>query len=624
MTALRCLMAVQSVGLRIKNRKPSPPMETARSVLLDCRKALHSNPPWPIAQILEFVAPIVSRFPGSSLPPALQKFDCPHNLRARMNFIEFETAQKLRGGFYTDADIADFLARWVGAAKPRRLLEPSCGDGAFLEALWKHCSAPGQSVFACEINAVEAAKAKARAAGRQLEMHVGDFLEWFLIHCEGVDAFDGALGNPPFVRYQYLPEEQQIFAERIFKRFELPFTKHTNLWVPFVMATLALLRPGGRLGMVVPSEIFHLSHAQSLRRFLTEQCSRILILDPEQIWFCETLQGTVLLMAEKKHDPAERSHGVAVAPAMQREELARDPQAVFRAAIYTNDSAIEGKWMAVFLTGEERRLVAGLRGDKQVRAFGDLASVDVGIVTGANKFFVVPDEVVRRFGLRRWAHAMFGRSEHVKGLLYSEADHDANRRAGLPANFLWFQEENFEEMPANVRQYLELGVAGKLHVRYKCRVRTPWYKVPSVYVAPVGMLKRAHNIARLVLNKAGVYTTDTAYRIRPLRTSAESLVFGFVNSLTALTAEMEGRHYGGGVLELVPSEIERLLLPLVECDATEFAAADEKFRQRKSDETFLREQDVVVLSKIGLTKRDQEMLYDAWARLRGRRQRVRT
>jgi hypothetical protein len=31
-----------------------------------------------------------------------------------------------------------------------------------------------------------------------------------------------------------------------------------------------------------------------------------------------------------------------------------------------------------------------------------------------------------------------------------------------------------------------------------------------------------------------------------------------VNSLTALTAELEGRHYGGGVLELVPSEIEKL------------------------------------------------------------------
>jgi adenine-specific DNA-methyltransferase len=30
-----------------------------------------------------------------------------------MNFIANETAQKLRGGFYTDPDIASFLARWV-------------------------------------------------------------------------------------------------------------------------------------------------------------------------------------------------------------------------------------------------------------------------------------------------------------------------------------------------------------------------------------------------------------------------------------------------------------------------------------------------------------------------------
>ncbi len=39
-------------------------------------------------------------------------------------------------------------------------------------------------------------------------------------------------------------------------------------------------------------------------------------------------------------------------------------------------------------------------------------------------------------------------------------------------------------------------------------------------------------------------------------------MFGFLNGLTALTAELEGRHYGGGVLELVPSEIEKLLVPV--------------------------------------------------------------
>src|SRR5208337_4082677 len=145
--------------------------------------------------------------------------------------------------------------------------------------------------------------------------------------------------------------------------------------------------------------------------------------------------------------------------------------------------------------------------------------------------------------------------------------------------------------------YLQAGLAEKLQTRYKCRVRTPWYKVPSVYAAPLAMLKRAHNIPRLVLNSAGAYTTDTAYRIKPLRATAEALVFSFVNSLTCLTAELEGRHYGGGVLELVPSEIERLLLPVVECSAAELTATDEKYRKAENDLVFLQGQDVAVLGK---------------------------
>jgi adenine-specific DNA methylase len=539
-----------------------------------------------------------------------------------MNFIQFETAQKLRGGFYTDADIAGFLTRWVGVVRPERVLEPSCGDGAFLEALQKGASARLKSVFACEINPEEAAKAKARAGGARVDVHVGDFLRWFLFHSGEAEPFDGAVGNPPFIRYQYLPEEQQLLAEEVFKRFALPFTRHTNAWVPFVIAALALLRPGGRLGMVVPSELFHIPHAQSLRRFLAEQCSRILILDPDEIWFSETLQGTVLLMAEKKRGRAERFQGVAVAPARGRRQLGGDPEAMFQGAGYTNGSTIQGKWMPVFLTPEERALVSELRADERVRAFSEQASVDVGIVTGANKFFLVPDEVVERFELQHWAYPMFGRSEHARGLVYSRADHAANRRAGLPANFLWFRGECTEDFPANVRRYLQAGLAEKLDARYKCRMRAPWYEVPSVYAAPVAMLKRAHHFPRLVLNSAGAYTTDTAYRIKPLRAAAEALVFSFVNSLTCLTAEMEGRHYGGGVLELVPSEIERLLLPVVDAGAAQLAAADRRYRKAENDLEFLRGQDAAVLGNVGLAKGDQEMLFNAWSRFRGRRQRA--
>ena len=43
-----------------------------------------------------------------------------------------------------------------------------------------------------------------------------------------------------------------------------------------------------------------------------------------------------------------------------------------------------------------------------------------------------------------------------------------------------------------------------------------------------------------------------------------SLIAGFHNSLTILTSELEGRTYGGGVLEMVPSEIAKLVVPIVQ------------------------------------------------------------
>jgi len=538
-----------------------------------------------------------------------------------MNFIEFESEQKLRGGFYTDHAIASFLARWIKASKPKSILEPSCGDGSFLDAIEAQRITSIKQVTACELNEEEAEKA-AKRTKLPVRVFNTDFLRWFLFRAQGKEVFDAVVGNPPFIRYQYLPEEQQLLAEKIFSQLRLPFTKHTNAWVPFVLASIKLLRAGGRLAMVVPSEIFHIPHAQSLRCYLAEQCSKILIFDPEEIWFDDTLQGTVLLLAEKKSAVSNKGKGVAVVPVKNRQMLQGDPEDYFQNASYTNGDTIKGKWMPVFLSHQERALLSQLKSKDDVKTFSDIASVDVGIVTGANKFFLVPDNVVDEFDLHQWAHPMFGRSDHVRGLVYSKKDHKSNKDTGLPANFLWFQEEQLEALPRNVRSYLEIGLSQKLNTRYKCRVRKPWYKVPSVYATPISMLKRAHHYPRLVLNSAEAYTTDTAYRIRPLGViKPEALVLNFVNSLTCLSAEMEGRHYGGGVLELVPSEIERLIVPLSSVTAAELKEADARFRTAKNDSDFLHMQDVIILGKIGLTKAEQESLHCAWLRLRDRRHR---
>lgn len=233
-----------------------------------------------------------------------------------MNFIENETEQKLRGGYYTPLDLAVFLADWVKEISPRRILEPSCGDGIFFDALAKVGGVSQVDITGFELEENEAAKALERSKSLGLSsvtVYPEDFLQWALGSFGIADRqFDAVLGNPPFVRYQYLPEQFQVRAERIFKEFGLPFTKHTNAWVPFVLASIALLRPGGRLAMVIPSEIIHVTHAQSLRTYLSRECQQLVIVDPEELWFSDTLQGAVILMAEKKSRATDVFEGVGI------------------------------------------------------------------------------------------------------------------------------------------------------------------------------------------------------------------------------------------------------------------------------------------------------------------------
>lgn len=541
-----------------------------------------------------------------------------------MNFIENESEQKLRGGYYTPENLAVFICKWVKEITPKKLLEPSCGDGVFFTALSKVKGFQKSNVLGFELEPDEAAKSLARAKEAGLgasKVLAEDFLQWAIRHFNDARAsFDAIVGNPPFIRYQYLPALFQTRAEEVFSKLGLPFTKHTNAWVPFILASIKLLRPGGRLAMVVPAEIIHVTHAQSLRSYLGRECRRIVIIDPEELWFSDTLQGAVILLAEKKQSATEKEEGLGIYPVKGREFLRLQPADVFNAPQSINGKTVQGKWTRALLDSETRSLFDELEQHKAVHRFRDIAKVDVGIVTGANKFFLVSDDVVNIYKLKKWAHPMFGRSAHCPGVIYDERQHMENSAKGNPTNFLWFNEAHGKMDPA-ARAYIELGEAQELHTRYKCRVRSPWYTVPSVYSTEIGMLKRCHNTPRLIFNCIGAYTTDTAYRIRTAAIAAEKLVGCFINPITALSAELEGRHYGGGVLELIPSEIERLLIPLPDETSVNLAELDAAIRTR-STEGVLARQGKLILGKVGLSSTKQQCLLAGWQKLRNRRQRI--
>lgn len=221
-----------------------------------------------------------------------------------MKFKADQTTQKLRGGYYTPQNLADYVARWVLQKQPESILEPSCGDGVFIQALHNNHCDKAVKLSCFELFDAEAQKASDLCTELGFEnasVTEGDFLVWANKQLnQRQQLFDAVIGNPPFIRYQFLEQSFQEQAELVFKQLGQKFTKHTNAWVSFLLSTLSLLKSGGRMGMVIPSEIIHVMHAQSLRSYMGQICSKIVIIDPKEIWFEDTLQGAVIIMAEKK------------------------------------------------------------------------------------------------------------------------------------------------------------------------------------------------------------------------------------------------------------------------------------------------------------------------------------
>ncbi|HEN3613540.1 TPA: N-6 DNA methylase [Yersinia enterocolitica] len=538
-----------------------------------------------------------------------------------MKFKSEQTVQKLRGGYYTPQNLADYVTKWILQKNPESVLEPSCGDGVFIQALYNNGCSKSLKLSCFEIFDIEARKASdlcKKLCFENFSVTEGDFLIWAnkqLNKTKGL--FDAVIGNPPFIRYQFLEKSFQEQTELVFKQLGLKFTKHTNAWVPFLLSTLALLKKGGRMAMVIPSEIIHVMHAQSLRSYMGQICSKIVIIDPKEIWFEDTLQGAVIIMAEKKDDTDKPSEGVGIVNVNGFDFLNECPESLFNRTLGINGETIEGKWTKAILEKSEISLIKKIINHKSVHKFKDIAKVDVGIVTGANKFFLVDNETVNIYGLEAYAHPMFGRSQHCPGIFYDKAQHESNQKQNLPTNFLYI-EDKYSELPSKVQAYIKHGEHEKLHERYKCRIRKPWYKVPSVYSTEIGMLKRCHEAPRLILNQVGAYTTDTAYRVTSKFTDAENLVCSFLNPLTAITAELEGRYYGGGVLELVPSEIEKIYIPVINGYQHNSVVLNQLVKDGKIEEA-IRIQGEAILLKLGFSRKDNDQLMQIWQKLKNRR-----
>lgn len=522
---------------------------------------------------------------------------------------------KLRGGYYTPKTIAKYVTEWAVRSSTDTVLEPSCGDGSFLEVACTRLSelgCPAESmssqILGIELDPSEACK----AAQYPVTVINEDYFTYYRAHD---DRYDVVVGNPPFIRYQNFNEEFRQIAFDLMQKHGFHPNRLTNIWLPFLLLSCKKLTDNGRIGMVIPAELFQVDYAAEARDFLSEFFDSLVLITFRQLVFDDIQQEVVLLLGEK----TSKQKGIRVIELEGIDDLIQGVSGLDVAEVKQLDHSSE-KWVKYYLSNDELNLLKKLTHDQRLIPTTALFDVNVGLVSGENDFFVISKDAVDRFNLHNHVIPIVSKAEQVKGLTFSKTNLkeivNNNRRAFLFAP----EDKPLKELSKEEQDYIAYGERAGFHTNYKCRIRKRWYIVPCTWQPEAFLIRQANLYPKIILNEANAMVTDTLHKVRFHEgVNKKAVAAAFVNTYTLALSETIGRSYGGGVLTFEPGEIRKLRIPMVGAERLDLSQMDAWQRKGDTEQLLAYTDQILLREGLNLTPVEIETLHSIWRKLRDRR-----
>jgi adenine-specific DNA-methyltransferase len=463
------------------------------------------------------------------------------------------SVRKSLGSFYTGKSAADRLVGWAVSDGSEVLLDPSCGDGVFLEAANSRLQILGRvspKVYGVDVSADALRLAHERVDTADLVQR-----DFFSLTPNDLPSFDCVVGNPPFIRYQTFNGDKKSLGHQRAKEAGVKLPRLASSWAPFVVHASRFLRRGGRLGMVMPAELGHAMYARDVLRYLVENFRHVAVEMFRDKMFEDLSQSTVLLFCDG-YGEHNRSFIVASSDDLQgndrqvaKVDVARVKSGQFRFNHYLIPSKI-------------RSLYESLAADPRVERLGEAADVGIGYVTGANDFFHLSAEESAYWKVpKRFLRPCLANLRGFKGIEYTQQDWQNRRARGEKVYLLSLPSVAGNLLPTTVQAYLHHGESEGFTKRYKCRIREFWHAVPHVRIPDAFLSYMSGEQPVLVNNAANLVAPNTLHLLRfskqrhPLLYAAS-----WRTSLTRLSCELEGHALGGGLFKLEPSEAGDVLV----------------------------------------------------------------
>ena len=512
--------------------------------------------------------------------------------------------KKELGSFYTPQCLADWIVKRIAAeATIQSVLEPSCGDGSFISALNYFNRFLNITAVDIDDKAVKAVTEKYSG----INIYCEDFL-----FSDIKEKFDLIIGNPPYISKRNISQTQIEKCKSIHALNGLKSKEIHNIWTAFVLKSCSLVNPTGIISFVLPAEFLQVKYAKEIRDFIIKNFTRTEILSFRNFKFDDTEQNTIILIAYKT---TSKDKGLFFHEINSIDELG-DHFVFHKAKI-----DIDMKWTANCLNTEELCTIHKILNNKNVKKVESYCSAVAGIVTAANSFFVLNKETVDKYKLEKYVVPIIQKGLFVNGnICFNCNNFDKLENDNLPCfllNLSGVSEKNFS---SSLKEYLQQGVNKEINKRYKCIRRQRWYDVPSIWYSEGFFFKRSDKYPKMLVNDCNIYVTDSAYRVQMKDGyNIKQLTYSFYNTFTLLMAEIMGRSYGGGVLELTPNEFKNLPLVYIN-EKINFSKFSKQFSEKKDITDILQKNDEYILKKVlKLTEKEILLLQTAYDRIRKRR-----
>jgi len=498
--------------------------------------------------------------------------------------------------------------------------------------------------------------------------------------------FDTVVGNPPYTRQEEISEispEDAEYKKKLIKNALLDLRgkkiaeigKRAGIHAYFFVHGTKFLKEGGHFGFIVSNSWLDADYGKGLQEFFLKNYKIIAIIESKvERWFEEADINTCIVILQKCKDKKKRDENLVrfvylkkplrnfIPPAqdMWEKQIERlDAIDKLKKTILAHNNFYENEelrifpksqkelWNEGFDSGEKKYV--GAKWGKYLRApeiffkilknekgkfvlLKEVAEVRRGFTTGANEFFYLTEEEIKRRGIEKeYLQSIIFSLKEVKGYKLDKK---------ILTNKVIICHKTKEELKGtNLLKYIEWGEKQGYNRRPTCASRSPepWYSLgKSWHYAPLIFPAKVGERIPVFLNNS-VFEDKKLYGITP-RKSAETLILAALlnSTISRLFIEFTCRQLTGSqaiadidvvvveslpilYLNIIPKRKRSKLIDMFKNLATTDAESIFKEIASSPEEVSLdkikpnrRELDKIIMGEIlGLTDEEQIEVYRA-------------